>query len=114
MNKTTNDDELRDNLDVKLISHMSLFADARQAQDEKSMGYHFAAIKELFLSDCQRLIERFKTEAVGNDRPYEKYEPCPVCGSQYQYKCSCDEADSVVRNEIRQRISIIKQEEIGV
>lgn len=109
---TKTNDALREQIQTKLYG---ITVNAYNSSQDALVGVateYTDSIMQLILQDRKRLIERLETEAVGDDRPYEKYEPCPVCGSQYQYKCSCDEADSVVRNEIRQRFDTIKQEEL--
>jgi len=48
-------------------------------------------------------------DVIGEDRPYQKYEMCPIC-QDMQYKCCCDEAESRFRAQQRSIITKEKHE----
>lgn len=83
----------------KILDRLQLQAIGRSEHLTNPMVY------QLDIKEAKIAIEAMVREIVGESRNYRKYEPCPRCNGQYQYKCSCDDAEDQLLAEQRLRAS---------
>jgi hypothetical protein len=67
-------------------------------------GGHDICVKAI--NDAEQAIIKEIDRVIGEPRPYREYEPCPRCGGQYQYKCSCHDAEEALMTEMRLRAGL--------
>ena len=77
-----------------------------------AIGDHHSAniANQAYDEASEALYQLILTEVIGEDRRYKKYEECPVCRN-YQYSCSCDEAEHKVKAEQRQTLAKLFNQE---
>jgi len=73
-----------------------------------TIGEAEAMARDLITQQATALLDKVELSVIGEDRQYEKYEPCPACMGRYQYACSCDTAEDKLRDEQRKSLAALK------